>query len=106
MDLDLLLLLLVSIKNNKDSDESLVDNNLKNLYSNDLEVGYICNYALKEGYIINEYEKFTITSKGIEKINEINNIFERKGIDRFIVPYSKYKIRKMNIDDIYIPKKK
>lgn len=106
MDLDLLLLLLVSIRNNKDSDEILVDNNLKSLYSNDLEIGYLCNYALEKGYIKNEYEKFIITSKGIGKINEINNTLERKGIDRFIIPYSKYRIRKINIDDIYIPKKK
>jgi hypothetical protein len=106
MDLDLLLLLLISIKNEKDSDEKLVNNNLKSLYSDDLEIGYMCNYALENGFIKDEYGKFVITLKGVEKINEINDILERKGINRFIVPYSKYKIRKIGIEDIYIPKKK
>lgn len=106
MDLDLLLLLLISIKYDKDSDEVLVDNNLKHLYSDDLEIGYMCNYALEHGLIRDEYGKFVITSKGKDKIEEINNDFGRKGIERFIVPYSKYKIRRIDKEDIYIPQKR
>jgi hypothetical protein len=67
------------------------------------ELGELCNYALEKGLIINEYKKLIITNKGIEKINEINNNLNRKGIERFIVPLNNYKISKISKDDIYIP---
>lgn len=106
MDLDLLLLVLISIKNGNSGHRILVDNTLKQLYSSDAEIGYVCTYALENGYIKKEHNEFKITPRGIAKIEEINDSFGRKGIERYIVPYSRYKIKKIDVDDIYIPDKK
>jgi hypothetical protein len=67
------------------------------------ELGELCNYCLEKGLIVEEYRKLIITSKGIEKINKINDDLNRKGIERFIVPFNNYKIARISKDDIYLP---
>jgi hypothetical protein len=64
----------------------------------------LCNYSLEKGFIIKDFKKFRITSKGEKFIDDTNRTLNRKGIEKFIVPYTKYKIAKLHIDDIYIPK--
>lgn len=97
MNIDSLLILLITIKNNK----SVVD--FKKTNTAHSELGELCNYALEKGLIINEHQKLIITKNGIEEIEKINNSLNRTGIDRFIVPFNNYKILKISKEDIYIP---
>ena len=102
MDLESIRLILLMIKNT--SRNSIDVNKLYRAGFSDVDIGVICNECLDKGFIVKERNNFVITELGIEEIERINGILGKRYIEKSLAEYSKYKIEKISIDSIYIPK--
>ncbi len=101
MDYDIndILLLLVSIKKT----DLISDYLFENLGS--LKIAKICEFALENNYIINNNGTYSLTSEGENYIEKLNKELKKKGIDKWIVIPSNYKIDKISLEYIYLPNK-
>lgn len=102
MDLESIRLILLIIKNTKRNSV-----NIDKLYRagfSDLDIGVICNECLAKGFILKERSNFEITKLGIHEIERINSMLGKKYVEKNLAEYSKYKIKQISTDSIYIPK--
>lgn len=93
-----MLLLLISIKNRGTP-------NFVEKHISFGTVGYLCSEAIKQGYIIEDRKELGLTDKGFLFIEEANKKLNKKGVDKEISSLPNAYIKKMLIDDIYLPKK-
>jgi hypothetical protein len=97
MNDNLLLLFLQLIKKN---------GNVKSLLEHGYDYAQISrNIKLlkNENYIEYLNDSLNITTKGENKIRQINNKFNRTGSERWISPQENFKIEKISKNDIYLP---
>lgn len=96
--IDDMLLLLISIKNNGNP-------NFVEKHISFGTVGYLCSEAIKQGYIIEDRKELVLTDKGILFIKETNKKLNKKGVNKEIATLPNAYIKKISIDDIYLPEK-
>ena len=93
-----MLLLLISIKNN--GNPEFVNNHLSFGTT-----GYLCAEAIKQEFIVEDRKELFLTEKGNLFIDEANKKLGRKGVDKEIAYLPNAYIKKISIDDIYLPEK-
>lgn len=93
-----MLLLLISIKNNGNPD--FVERNIS--FGT---VGALCSKAIECGYIIKDRKELVVTEKGLSFIKNANKKLNKKGVSKEIASLPNAYIKKISIDDIYLPEK-
>lgn len=97
-DLEDMLFLLLSIKNTNYSTFVLEHLTIS-------RVGALCSEAVQEGFLVESRKELKLTEKGMDFIKKTNDRLDRHGLARVIAPVPDVYIRKISVDDIYLPSK-
>ncbi len=72
---------------------------------NYFQVAEYIDYAIKKRYISKKEKIFKLTEIGLKKLESLNKKVKRYNSEKWIGPYDQFKIKKINLEEIYIPKK-
>ena len=59
----------------------------------------------ENGILVFEDDDLKVTKQGEKYMEHLNKLLKRKGLYRFVSPNYKFRTKKMNIEDFYIPLK-
>jgi len=82
--------------------------NIVNLLNEGLEYAQIASListSLRDGFINRDSDGLILTSEGKQKINELNHCMGNTNSNKWISHLEIYKIDKLDIFDVYLPKK-
>lgn len=70
------------------------------------QISIILDELKKDGYVKKKNNLLILTKKGEELINTLNAKEFQSGGDKWIIPLEQARIPKLDIDEIYLPRKK
>ena len=68
------------------------------------EIGDLIEQCIQNNLIEKEKSKIVLTAKGLAELEKLKVIYKRQNSKTWIEPENESRIRKINIDDIYLPK--
>ncbi|MFA7361975.1 MAG: hypothetical protein WC139_13165 [Candidatus Kapaibacterium sp.] len=69
------------------------------------QIAEYTDYAIEKRYISTKYKTLKLTKFGIDKIGKINKELYINNSNKWISPQEEYRIEKISIEEIYIPRK-